>query len=578
MLDPINRNLGPLAPPPPAPTKPAVPATIEAPAAPRGTGELDSQALSGDNRLSAYLGPAESLVNKVTGMATGMWGRIHKLLWDDEPTATPVVGPVDAGSTPQAPQATGSTPASAPGQDDLSTESRSQDAASLRQLEQDLEQKARREDPIGADRRKLNAAVPIAEGQQAMFNKMSPAQQQAFRELGPKMREAYQSVYNRIGGNWPEKDQGEYAKVAIEGLGTLLAEHKLESRDFRGNSLLQNLARRTRQAPFEGLKPADGPGVMQSALRQLAFPDRVFQGENTSTCAAAALQTILAKEEPAEYARLSLGLAFDGQVQLQNGNTLKFDASEMGKWNDGDRSYMSKAMQGSLKAYAQQYPADPADEQLQAGGRAAGSSTRGAGGAGGNGGRGGGAAGGGSVRGAGGAGGNGGRGGGVAGGGSVRGGGTVGGTGGRGAGVAGEASTTAIDIKANNQDGLYDNQIRHMYEDVIGRAAVQIDVDQANYGATLNSLRQSTSAGMAVPVGVQGVDAQGRPTGHAVAVVGFRQEAGREMVLFTDSGKGERRKMDVDEFQKILQVALVPAQFADHERWNIEPAKEPTVE
>lgn len=80
-----------------------------------------------------------------------------------------------------------------------------------------------------------------------------------------------------------------------------------------GSTTLDNLSRLA-NAP-------NSSTFLNHALADIAHPGRIWQG-NAPTCTASTMQYELAKEKPAEYARLLTGLAVDGSVKMAGGGTL----------------------------------------------------------------------------------------------------------------------------------------------------------------------------------------------------------------------------------------------------------------
>lgn len=91
------------------------------------------------------------------------------------------------------------------------------------------------------------------------------------------------------------------------------------------------------------------PGINQEELlntviQNLQNPESITQGDR-QTCAAATVQTLLAKQDPAEYVRLVAGLASpEGKVALKDGSVLGRDSLQMGN----GRSIVDNLMQPAL--------------------------------------------------------------------------------------------------------------------------------------------------------------------------------------------------------------------------------------
>ncbi len=417
-------------------------------------------------------------------------------------------------------------------------------------MSKQADRKERMAKPSEAERME-RAKEPIAADQEAMFNTLEPAQQQAFRELTPKSREDFNKVYEAVGGMWAE--QHDFSQVASHGMRKMLQEGRLEVKDTTGQTLVGNLAERVGQELQPSMQTHNTTaGTLMSAIKQVAYPDQVWQGQNTNTCASTALQGIMANEDPAEFMRIATGLAFDGKVQLAGGATLALDASKIGDATDGNRSALSQAVQTSFDTFAKTFPAE-SDTDF-AGGRAGG----------------GGRYGGGRVGSA-----------------DRFGGGRAGGGGKYGEGevadaVEGVADAVAAGVQSIggrnggqvDGGGLTQNQVEKLYENVVGRLAVNTSVTEDNRFDTMDGIAASLANGIKVPVGVQGIDDQGNATHHMITVLGIRQDAkdpGNDQVVFTDPGTGKQAALPVRDFTQILEAAIIPAQFADHMRWNVAP-------
>ncbi len=127
---------------------------------------------------------------------------------------------------------------------------------------------------------------------------------------------------------------------AIADLSKLQADGKLTPEVMAGFTQLAT------QPLAPGIDRAD---LIATALRQLADPSSVNQGDKF-TCAPAVVQTMVAKDNPAEYLRLVAGLASpEGTVTLQNGATLTRDANWL---SDPTRSVIDNLMQPALMQLA----------------------------------------------------------------------------------------------------------------------------------------------------------------------------------------------------------------------------------
>jgi hypothetical protein len=128
----------------------------------------------------------------------------------------------------------------------------------------------------------------------------------------------------------------------------LLKAGKLTRPDSLGGTLLDNLhTLRTQSYPA----PLQAGEVLRETLGQLADPHQIHQG-NRGTCTVTCMEFLMARQDPAEYARLIAGLTSpEGQVRMRNGEMLARDEGPLG--NDGStRSAISRIFQSAAMEYA----------------------------------------------------------------------------------------------------------------------------------------------------------------------------------------------------------------------------------
>lgn len=174
--------------------------------------------------------------------------------------------------------------------------------------------------------RLLNATVPEGgpTGEVPAFN--TPEAEKFFHEamLNGKLNGARQDVY------------------------ALLGDGRMQSKDTRGATLLDNLETIRTQPLAAGL---DRRETLADTLTQTARPGVIHQG-NRGTCTVTTLEHMLAKSQPAEYARLVGGLTTpEGVVRTRNGWNLYRDGGLIQNDNSG-RSPISRIFQGSMMEYA----------------------------------------------------------------------------------------------------------------------------------------------------------------------------------------------------------------------------------
>ncbi|MBM3270352.1 MAG: hypothetical protein FJZ01_22180 [Candidatus Sericytochromatia bacterium] len=571
LLDEVRRTSGtaPIA----APTAP--PPERDGQAAPAAGG--DKASLSGSRQL-AYGAPAQEqeksggFWSSLMDTAKSYWGRITGFFGGGSqaappPAPKPVAAPVGGSATSEkAP--TGAPDPTAPMTEaqayELETEAKIREAK-----EQGVAESRKWDDPryeqaqirrsrMEGEARARNAEVPLTDAEQAVANTFeSDEQREALKRLSAEEREDFVKTYRAIGGTWGE--QNEYARKASAAMRKLLTEGTLLDRDSKGGTLLRTLASHADRPLAQALAGAglDQSGQLQNIINTLAYPDRVWQGQNTNTCVAASLQTVLAENDPSEFARIATGLIYEGEVELQNGETMKLFTGELWK-EDGGRSTTSQLIQGSFREFARQYPAVPYGEagegEESGGGRYGGSGGRGGGRYGTSGTRGGGRYGGGGTRGA-----------GRYGTGGTRGGGTL------EAGSEGSTASGAGEVGARSvPGGVTDYQAQRMFEAVAGTMAVAVPVGDGNRDAAWRGIERSLQSGFPIPAGVPGIGPDGEVIKHQVTIM--RIEGDKAWVA--DSGSGQAIEVSIEQLKKDLEAVVLPAQFADQTGWNIAPNPE----
>ncbi len=528
----------------------------------------DRAELSGSRRLD-YGAPAESqepegFWDKMWGSAKSLWGRVVGV-FSGTPTPVPAPAPAPAPGTGTE---TASKPRPADSLDPerayvLATEAKIQEAKQTADAESEkwndpwYEKTQIHKYQREAAARTANAEVPLSDSQATVVKCLETDEQKtAFKQLSTEERDQFSKAYQAVGGTWAE--QNDYAKKASHGLRKLLAEGRLLDADSQGGTLLATLAAHADKPLAKPLADAglDQTGQLQNLVNMIAYPDSVFQGENTNTCVVASLQTVLAQNDPAELARIAAGVIWEGEVKLHKGDTLKLVTSELWK-DDGGRSSTSQIIQGSFREFARQFPPEPVmgrDGGEYGGGRGGGGGVRGGGRYGSKGTHGGGRYG---VAGT--------YGGGRGGGGGTHGGGEL--RDGQPASVAGAPSGAPGESPASVPGGLTEYQAQEIYERVLGKLAVPVPVEDGNRQAAWNGLKRALESGIPVPAGVTGYDKKNNPILHQVTILGIEGDT----VFIADPGTGKGRPFPIDQVLKDLNALILPAQFADKTGWNIVP-------
>ena len=508
----------------------------------------DSTALSGVRQHGDYgpakpPEPAKGFWGGLMDSAKSMWGKVTGI-FSSSPPATPKA-PVLSGQ-PSVPAERSGAPATALDPDRayaLAVEAKIQQAKeaaadAAAKWDDPYHEKAQmRKAQRESQQRQENATVPLSDAQQTIVNTFENEDQKtAYKQLSATEREQFDATYQAVGGTW--REQNEFAKKASAGVRKLLADGTLLDKDSQDGTLLGTLAAHAGKPLAKSLegKGLDKGGQLQNIVNTVAYPDSVFQGENTNTCVAASLQTVLAQNDPAELARVATGLIWEGKVKLQAGDEMELSTTELFK-QDGGRSSTSALIQGSFRDYAAKFDA----EGPEMGGGRYGK---------------GGSHGGGRYK-----------GGGAHGGGRYKGGGTHGG-GEYAAETAGTASGKAIGAPVPG--GLTEFQAQQLYEHVAGTLAVPVPVGDANRQAAWKGLQAAISGGFAVPAGVTGLDSKGKAILHQVTITKIEGD----QAWVADPGTGKGAFFPIAQVMADLNALVLPAQFADHTGWNIKENRE----
>lgn len=129
----------------------------------------------------------------------------------------------------------------------------------------------------------------------------------------------------------------------------LLKSGKLMTRDSTGRTLLQNLTSLSTQEMGPNL---DRQKIFDELCKQINDPGQINQGVGKGTCAPTTIQHLQATRDPAEYARIMVGLTSEsGEVRMRNGEILKRDLGSVASDGSG-RDTISRLYQAALMEYA----------------------------------------------------------------------------------------------------------------------------------------------------------------------------------------------------------------------------------
>ena len=128
----------------------------------------------------------------------------------------------------------------------------------------------------------------------------------------------------------------------------LLKSGKLTAEDSQGRTLLQNLTTLSQQDMAPNL---DRKAIFQQLCAQLDDPSRIRQGTQ-GTCAPTTIQHLQATRDPAEYARIVVGLTSEeGSVTMRNGDPLQRDRGSLAPDQTG-RNDVERIYQAAMMEYA----------------------------------------------------------------------------------------------------------------------------------------------------------------------------------------------------------------------------------
>jgi hypothetical protein len=151
-------------------------------------------------------------------------------------------------------------------------------------------------------------------------------------------------------------DHGKKAYDDLEVSGVLV---KPNSAGVSVLSLIDSTADAVLGAWMKGLQAVD---VINELLVNLANPAGIFQGDDTDSCTASAVQQLLAASDPVEYVRIGLDLSISGSSTCKGGQKLGIDDSSFG--GTEGRSALSDAYQGSFMALGRSLPAGEGEDSV----------------------------------------------------------------------------------------------------------------------------------------------------------------------------------------------------------------------
>ncbi|HEY9855806.1 MAG TPA: hypothetical protein V6D05_08735 [Stenomitos sp.] len=148
----------------------------------------------------------------------------------------------------------------------------------------------------------------------------------------------------------------EQRQALAEDMELALKKDRLTAADTEGKTTLDYLKEYTQSALNPGLGTGSKGAVARDLIHLLAHPEATSQGQGTQDCAEATFEATLAKKQPADFARIAVGLATKGEASIPGVEggpqpdrlTLPpYDAAQQ-----AGRDPISFAMQGAFAHYA----------------------------------------------------------------------------------------------------------------------------------------------------------------------------------------------------------------------------------
>ena len=133
----------------------------------------------------------------------------------------------------------------------------------------------------------------------------------------------------------------------------------LAETDAKGASLVANLAALGAVKPPAGA-PYLADELVGQVLAHLAEP-AVINQSSRNTCGATTVQYVLATEQPAEYARLVVGLAGEGRVALRGGGAMRLPTGSTDR-DDTNRDDVERLVQSAFQHYGGDFRGSYANE------------------------------------------------------------------------------------------------------------------------------------------------------------------------------------------------------------------------
>lgn len=178
----------------------------------------------------------------------------------------------------------------------------------------------------------VTPAVPVAAGAAAPDG-LSADARAAFNGLSEGDRQTFVSLWRASKAE--DRDR----------LGRLLQAGTLAKKDSTGATALANLGALARIDVPAGA-PYTAMGIVSEVVGHLDNPELLHQ-DSKNTCAATTVSYVLLTTQPAEYVRLTAGLAGPGSVKLQTGRTLTRVGDSLAK-DDTNRDDVMRLMQAAF--------------------------------------------------------------------------------------------------------------------------------------------------------------------------------------------------------------------------------------
>lgn len=170
-----------------------------------------------------------------------------------------------------------------------------------------------------------------------------------FRALNPEQQQALKGFFQEA----TKGATGEQINTTAVGILRGLKNERFTSKDTFGQTTLDHLAKFNQDGLTRALRREDKGDLARDLLNAVVNPGSLTQGKDTLDCAEATLEATLAYSQPADYARIAVGLLTKGTASIpgspggRHPDSLQLATSG----NMADREHLSFYMQRSFEAH-----------------------------------------------------------------------------------------------------------------------------------------------------------------------------------------------------------------------------------